>query len=118
MACKTRLEQYRRFMDMVLKLLLRAREPGVLLRFGEAHRPSILCDIYSKQGVGIEDSKHRYSLALDLWLVAAGTGTMISWESPLYKKLGKYWESIGGIWGGRFKRKDVYHFEFGEKPII
>jgi hypothetical protein len=116
--CDTRTAQYRRFMDMVILLLLKARESGLLLRLGEAHRPAMLCEIYAKHGIGIVGSKHRYSLSLDLWIVGGAKGQVILWESPHYKAMGKYWESIGGIWGGRFKRKDEYHFEFQEDPII
>jgi hypothetical protein len=40
----------------------------------------------------------------------------IRWSmDPRYTTLGQYWESLGGVWGGRWKEPfDPYHFEWSE----
>jgi hypothetical protein len=35
-----------------------------------------------------------------------------SWNCADYEALGKYWESLGGTWGGRFALRDCVHFEW------
>lgn len=39
----------------------------------------------------------------------------LHWDfRPAYTTLGQYWESLGGVWGGRWKDPcDPYHFEWG-----
>jgi hypothetical protein len=98
-----------------------ARLIGLPIRDGEAHRPAELCRIYAKRGTGIRNSKHKYSLARDYWIVIGDNGRRIDWartrESKLkYEALGKFWEFIGGTWGGRFKRYDPFHFEYPGRP--
>lgn len=59
-------------------------------------------------------SLHHDSLACDLPMVWPD-GRYGTWEE--YRPLGEYWESIGGIWGGRFDlnadgvaKDDANHF--------
>lgn len=37
----------------------------------------------------------------------------IRWkDDPRYEKLGIFWESLGGVWGGRWEKlHDIYHFQ-------
>lgn len=46
-------------------------------------------------------SKHERGLAFDI---------SVRPESAL-RHLGEVWESIGGVWGGRFRHPDPIHFE-------
>ncbi len=41
----------------------------------------------------------------------------IRWsDDPRYTTLGQYWESLGGVWGGRWKDPhDIYHYEYSDK---
>ena len=112
----TRPKQYKKFLSMVEKLLTFAIINGYAIRLGEAHRPKFVAERYSKQGKGIIRSKHRWSLAIDIWVYDKKTGKRILWKSPVYEKLGLFWEHMGGTWGGRWKRKDNPHFEYPEKP--
>lgn len=58
----------------------------------------------------VQHSKHQDWLAIDLCLVK--NGTLIWEECDEYTRLGEYWESIGGTWGGRWSSlHDIYHFE-------
>ena len=63
--------------------------------------------------------KHPRWLAIDFAIVDDDDADLvvdkeeIRWSNdPRYEILGVFWESIGGIWGGRWKDpKDPYHFE-------
>jgi hypothetical protein len=63
--------------------------------------------------------KHPVWLAMDLAIVDDNDSDLvvdkeeIRWTvDPRYEILGIFWESIGGIWGGRWRDpKDPYHFE-------
>lgn len=112
----TRADEYRDFLTMFTRLLLFAMDKGIPVRFGEAHRPQEVAKIYAEKGVGIADSKHIYSLAVDLWIYNED-GHGIDWKSPLYAELGEEWEKLGGKWGGRFERVDSCHFEYDNKPL-
>lgn len=49
------------------------------------------------------DSKHLTGLASDFaFLADIEDDGKINWHPDKYKELGKYWESLGGTWGGRF----------------
>jgi len=54
-------------------------------------------------------SKHKKRLAIDLNLFKDGVYLT---RTKHHKKLGKFWESIGGVWGGRFN--DGNHYEWPE----
>ena len=123
----TRYEQYKEFNEMVVSLLLYAKVRGFPIRLGEAHRPQMVADDYAKRGVGIKNSKHIWSLALDVWLATGKTGKGIGWvtRNPTkpenialkqkYEDMGRMWKKLGGTWGGDFKKYDCYHFELKGK---
>ena len=60
------------------------------------------------------NSLHCQKLAVDLILFR---GNQPLWNTSEYLWLGEYWESIGGVWGGRWKKPvDGGHFQYaGEK---
>ena len=97
---------------MVSLLLGFAELKSIDIRIGEVHRPYFVAKKYAQEGKGILNSKHRYSLAADIWLTDP-TGKKIIWDKShyLYRELGEFWEAIGGTWGGSWKKPDVYHFE-------
>ena len=56
-------------------------------------------------------SKHQRWRAVDIVIVDAD-GECI-WATPEYAVLGKFWESLGGTWGGSWAGfPDQYHFEY------
>jgi len=69
--------------------------------------------------------QHQKWLAIDLAVVDEVESDLlddkdeIRWSAdPRYQVLGSFWESIGGIWGGRWKDPvDLYHFEVKEGLI-
>jgi hypothetical protein len=84
------------------------QHPGWAITFGEAYRPSMLAQWYAKMGMGIANSKHCQRLAIDVNFFIDG---VYQTKSEAYAPLGQFWESIGGRWGGRFKKSDGNHFE-------
>ena len=56
-------------------------------------------------------SFHPDRLAIDLNLFKDGKYLM---ETEDHRPLGEYWKSLGGTWGGDFKRKDGNHYSWGE----
>lgn len=92
-------EKQSRFVYMVALLIFKATELGYEFTFGDA---------YAKSGHSI-NSQHYVRLAVDLNLFKDGE-YLTKTEDHL--PLGEYWESIGGIWGGRFE--DGNHYQYGE----
>lgn len=87
----------------VAHLIFKALELGYQVTFGDAYRDS-RCEY------GAPNSKHRIRLAVDLNLFRNNV-----WLSDTedHRLLGEYWESIGGIWGGRFD--DGNHYEWPDE---
>ena len=67
-----------------------------------------------KKGYGHKDSCHKMKLAEDLYLFSDGI-----WQKTLDQqtKAGEKWESMGGSWGGRFKRPDANHYSLAWKGM-
>ena len=69
-----------------------------------------LGDAFAKTG-HIEGSFHYKKLAIDLNLFRNGRFLK---TTAAHKPLGDFWKSMGGTWGGDFKRKDGNHYSLGE----
>jgi len=87
------------FVRMVAKLIIFATDNDYELTFGDA---------YAITGHK-KNSFHYKRLAIDLNLFKNGSFLL---STQAHEKLGLYWESIGGTWGGRFN--DGNHYSFGE----
>jgi len=85
---------------MIALLILHAEQLGFELTFGDAYRDP-------KVKYGHKKSLHRKRLALDLNLFQDGKYLT---KTEDHQPLGEYFESIGGTWGGRFKKKDGNHY--------
>ena len=94
-------EHQSKFVLMVAALITFAYECGYELTFGDA---------WAQSG-HIGDSFHYRRLAIDLNLFKDGKYLP---RTEDHKPLGKYWESIGGTWGGRFKSPDGNHYSYLE----
>lgn len=94
-------EKQRKFTWMVHLLIQYAYNQGFELTFGDA---------YAEKG-HIENSFHAKRLAVDFNLFIGGKYTR---STEAHRPLGEYWESIGGTWGGKFKKKDGNHYSYGE----
>jgi hypothetical protein len=86
---------------MVTKLIIFASRKGYELTFGDA---------FARDGHK-KDSFHYKRLAIDLNLFKDGVYLK---DTKDHIKLGVFWKSIGGTWGGDFKNPDGNHYSYGE----
>ncbi|NBJ34609.1 M15 family peptidase [Serratia fonticola] len=108
-------EKQRRFTVMIGKLIAFAESNGYGLTFGEAYRTPEQAALNAKKGSGISNSLHTQRLAVDFNLFINGE---YQTKTEAYTKLGEYWESIGGSWGGRFKSNpDGNHFSLEHNGV-
>ena len=90
------------------KLILHAESLGFEVTLGDAYRDE-------RCNYGAPNSKHRQRLAIDLNLFLDGRYLT---DTADHEQLGLYWESVGGIWGGRFggtyapEKQDGNHYEW------
>ena len=68
-------------------------------------------DTYPGKYKHIFNSWHKKGLAIDLNLFLNGKYLR---KTSDHLKLGEYWESLGGTWGGRFRGKDGNHYSWNE----
>lgn len=116
---ENRASQYRKFNHMVADLLLFADRTGIPIKGGEWYRTQAAAAVNAASGVGSINSKHIYSLAIDLVITTPDGLGIVMLNDPRYRQLGDFWESQGGRWGGNFKTSaysDIYHFELNELP--
>ncbi|MFM1282150.1 M15 family metallopeptidase [Yersinia enterocolitica] len=102
------------FTTMVARLITYASEQGYGLTFGEAWRTPEQARLNAQKGTGIANSLHCQRLAVDFNLFIDGE---YQTRSEAYRPLGEFWESIGGAWGGRFKRPDGNHFSLEHNGV-
>ncbi len=96
-------QKQRKFTLMIGHLILFAYEQGYELTFGDAAR---------MDGKGhVRGSFHYKRLAVDFNLFKDGEYLT---TTEAHNVLGEFWKSIGGSWGGDFKRKDGNHYSYGE----
>ena len=125
---KTRKDQYKEFQYRLMRLLGFAIRNDIVFKGLEWWRSQQEANRLAAMRLGSRTSKHLKSLAVDIILVTESgrnvlyvkdlSGKGSAWFT--YLKLGEFWESIGGVWGGRFLKNglpDVYHFEHPEKPL-
>jgi hypothetical protein len=106
-------EAQRALPPMIAKLIVFAYEAGYELTFGDAFRdPRVHGELGVKGGYGHKNSNHKNRLAVDLNLFKDGVYLT---ATSGYEKLGEFWESIGGCWGGRFS--DGNHFSIEWKGM-
>ena len=100
-----------KFLLNICKLVSFATALGYQVTAGEIERPRALAKLYAKQKKGIEDSLHCSRLAAELYFYHGCV--LVSGKHDL-EAIGLYWESLGGIWGGRFTQyDDSNHFQAG-----
>jgi hypothetical protein len=107
-------EKQQLFTAMIGQLITWAGDHGMRLTFGEAYRTPEQAALNAKKGSGISNSLHCQRLAVDFNLFIDGEYLI---DSAAYLPLGEYWESLGGSWGGRFKRPDGNHFSLEHQGI-
>ena len=102
-------EKQSKFARMVADLILKAYEMGYEITLGDAYRdPRLHGGLGVRMGYGHSKSCHKLRLAIDLNLFKDGVFLQTSDD---HKKLGEWWESQGGTWGGRFHDGNHYSLE-------
>ena len=105
-------EKQSKFTNMIADLIKKSYELGYQMTFAEAYRPPDVAKIYASQGRGIVNSLHCQRLAVDFNIFKDGK---LLTDGKDFEDLGKYFESIGGAWGGRFK--DGNHFSLEHNGV-
>lgn len=59
---------------------------------------------------GAERSLHLYGFAFDVQVLGYRREDI---PAQWWARLGRFWEAMGGRWGGRFDSPDVNHFDVG-----
>ena len=99
------------FASLVPRLIDKARELGYLVTLGDAYRdPRVFGAQGVRLGYGQASSAHKLRLAIDLNLFKPD-GTFLQGTAD-HRTLGEWWESQGGVWGGRFEDGNHYSLEF------
>ena len=96
-------QQQHEFAKMVPRLIDKAHELGFDVTLGDAYRDP-------RAPYGSKSSRHRSRLAIDLNLFWDGQYLT---ETSNHAELGEWWESVGGIWGGRFNDGNHYEWPLG-----
>lgn len=103
-------EKQSRFARMVADLILQAFALGYEVTLGDAYRdPRLHGELGIKKGYGHPRSCHKIRLAIDLNLFSKEGDFLTTTEH--HRKLGEWWESQGGTWGGRFDDANHYSLE-------
>jgi peptidoglycan L-alanyl-D-glutamate endopeptidase CwlK len=72
----------------------------------------------------VKHSKHEEGNAIDLCpyelYTAAAGGDKLAWnaEHPVWDKIGQIGESLGLVWGGRWTKRDMGHFELPKDLVV
>lgn len=102
----TLLQKQQEFVLMISQLIQFAYQNNYRLTFGDAYRdPRLHGEVGVKKSYSSAKSNHKIRLAVDFNLFKDGKYLTATED---YTKLGEYWESLGGSWGGRFR--DGNHF--------
>lgn len=104
-----------RFRPLAERLIALATEAGIPLRIVETRRTEEEHRQNLARGVSwVSRSKHCDGDAIDLCPIILLGMKFWAPASPLWQKLGEIGEGIGLRWGGRWKVKDMCHFEYAE----
>ncbi|MGP9421518.1 M15 family metallopeptidase [Ewingella sp. AOP9-I1-14] len=107
-------QKQQQFTQMVGQLIAWSFANGYALTLGEAYRTPEQAKLNAASGAGIANSLHIQRLAIDFNLFIGG---VYQTDSKAFLPLGEYWESLGGSWGGRFKKPDGNHFSLEHNGV-
>jgi len=99
-------EKQKKFTKMLAQLINFAYDNGYELTVGDAYRdPRVHGQVGEKKSYSSANSVHKLRLAMDFNLFKDGKYLT---KTEDYLRLGEFWESLGGSWGGKFE--DGNHF--------
>lgn len=96
------LKRQQQFASMLPKLFQFILDQGYSFTLGDAFRDA-RCNYGSKR------SLHKIRLAIDINLFQ---GDKYLKDTSDHQKVGEFWESLGGSWGGRFNDGNHYSLSF------
>lgn len=109
-----------RFRPLAIELLARCVEAGIPVMIIETLRTQEEHEANLAKGVSwTKHSKHLDGLAIDICpyeTFQLHGPDKLQWNTadPAWDEIGRIGESLGLRWGGRWKQKDMGHFEFLE----
>ena len=111
-----------RFRPLAFEFLARCMEQNIPVRIIDTLRtPEEQADYIAKGVSWTPHSKHLTGDAIDVcpYVVWQASGAnKLAWDSshPTWKRLGEIGEALGLRWGGRWKQRDMGHFELHVTP--
>ena len=116
-------DKQRLFMKLLGEFLVWIYDNNYEVSGGELKRSQAQSALNAAAGIGIANSNHIRSLAIDLNLFIDKTPTgdedIYQTTTEAYLPLGLKWESMHPLcrWGGRFHRPDGNHFSLEHEGI-
>jgi len=100
------------FHRCLARLILWAWEQGIEVVVSELYRdPNRQLALFHQGKTRTLNSLHLQGLAADLLVIRNKVPVLRDVEE--YHILGRKWEEMGGIWGGRWQTlNDIFHFEY------
>lgn len=114
---------HRSFRPYATELLARLSEAGVCVLVVDTLRTPAEHQANLAKGVSwTNHSKHLDGLAIDIcpfseWSLHGPDKLQWNTTDPIWQRIGEIGESIGLRWGGRWKQKDMGHFELASAPV-
>lgn len=108
------LDKQMQFSRMLPKLFTWCFENGYEITCGEIQRGKALAEQNAANKIGIKNSLHLLSLAIDIHLFKAGIYLNMSED---YRPAGEFWKQLGGSWGGDFQNADGNHFSLSYNGV-
>lgn len=111
-----------RFKPLAMELLARCTEAGIAVFIVDTLRTVQEQAENIRKGVSwTKNSKHLTGDAIDLapydtWNLHGPDKLQWNADDPAWDVMGVIGERLGLRWGGRWKQKDMGHFEYVEKP--
>ena len=109
------------FRPLAFQLVARLVEAGIPILIVDTLRTPAEHQVNLLKGTSwTKHSKHLDGLAIDIVPYEVYTlkpgGEKLAWDAewPLWERIGVIGESLGLRWGGRWKQKDLGHFEYVE----
>jgi peptidoglycan LD-endopeptidase CwlK len=111
-----------RFRPIAFELLARCVEQGIVVMIIDTRRTIAQQEANIANGVSWTlNSKHLTGDAIDICPYQQWTeygAKKLQWDAsdPAWAAVGRIGEELGLRWGGRWKQRDMGHFEFVEHP--
>lgn len=106
-----------RFKPKAMELLARCVEAGIMVMIIDTRRTEAEHQANLAKGVSwVKRSKHIDGLAIDICpfdYYDDNGPDKLNWDpsAPIWTRMGVIGESLGLIWGGRWKVRDLSHYE-------